>query len=214
MDSDVEHSGGHNEIGQSKHFGMRAITVLNCYAFLAVVPLLILAPLALIAVHGFNSFPIFVLLMALAGLLPVYFLPLILGNPHVVRLVNLTTPSSTQDSIVVQIALDPRIYSGFRAFIEDADDIGILRLTSTHLFFAGDRITLSIPFSSIERVELRNIGLRGLFICGGRIRIRCVGLSSVKSIELTHRSAWTVPSSRRAAKSLCNEISANIRKSP
>ena len=85
---------------------MGAIIILNCYAFLAVIPLVILTPLAFVALLIFESFSVFVLIMIRAAILPVYFLPLILGNPYVVRLVNLKTPDSRKDASVVQIAFD------------------------------------------------------------------------------------------------------------
>src|SRR4051812_13096633 len=133
---------------------------------------------AVFKLHGFNillGIPVFLslLLVSLIRLqfisfvIPlialtatVYFLPLGLGNPYVARLARLLRVEARPDALLVQLTLFPRIRSGLRAVVEDADDIGFVRFTETELVFEGDSLRLVLPYEQIAEVHPHNVGLR------------------------------------------------------
>jgi hypothetical protein len=137
-----------------------------------------------------------------------YFLPFGLGNTYVTRLVQKLNPAAgkSDDGFIVQLTLSPRIRSGLRAILDDADDIGYLSFTGTKLLFQGDSVRLSVPFDRIEQVRPQNIGLRGLFVYGRRIKVRVSGLSNIESFEFAERSSWLLPTSRAITRQLCERF--------
>jgi hypothetical protein len=142
----------------------------------------------------------------------VYFLPFGLGNTHITRLVKSLSPTagSGEDGLVVQLTLAPRIRSGLRAILEDADDIGCLSFAGTGLVFEGDSVRLFVPYDHIQRVQPRNIGLRGAFVYGRRIKVVVSGLPQIESLEVAERSSWLLPASRQIARELYKRLAAKI----
>ena len=126
-----------------------------------------------------------------------FFLPFGFGNPHVARLVRSLNPGSGMppERFIAQLTLAPRLRSGFRALMEDADDIGWLGFTGSALVFWGDSVQLSIPFAQISAVRAQSIGLRGLFLYPS-IMLSVSGLPGVQSLTLAERSAWLLLSTR------------------
>lgn len=147
-------------------------------------------------------------LMSLA--VTAYFLPFGLGNPIVKKLVKSVNPgtSETQDRFIVQMTLSPRIRSGLRAVIEDADDLGYLSCTESELNFRGDSVRLRIPWKQVDEVRPQNIGWRGRFLYGSRIKITVSGIPNVETVTFSERSSLLLPTSKRVTRRLCERISA------
>jgi len=110
--------------------------------------------------------------------------------------------ASEGQNFIVQLTLTPRLRSGLRALLEDADDIGWLSVTPSSLLFRGDSIQLTVPFTQIQQLEPQSIGWRGLFVWGPRVRLRVSGLPKVEALEFAERSSWLLPASRRTARRL------------
>ncbi len=174
---------------------------------------LVLPVLASVLVMSGGKFALWNLLLPLAvfgG--TAYFLPFGLGNAYVTWLVRALNPAAGQDpdGFIVQLTLSPRIRSGLWAELEDADDIGYLRLTETELVFEGDSVKVSVPYSQIERVSSRNIGLRGLFVYGRRIALEISGFPKASALEFAERSSWVLPASRRTTQRLWERLSGKL----
>jgi hypothetical protein len=137
-----------------------------------------------------------------------YFLPFGLGNSVVRRLVRSLSPGAEEitDGFIVQMTLAPRIRSGLRALIEDADDLGYLRFTDSELIFQGDSVKFRIPWNQITEVRPQNIGWRGRFVYGSRIWISVSGISNFQAVAFSERSSLLLPTSKRITKSLRERI--------
>jgi len=144
------------------------------------------------------------------------FLPFGFGNRCVCKLVSSLRPISppNREQFIVQLSLRPRLRSGLRAMVEDADDIGWLSLTEKDLMFEGDSIRLSIPFTAIRRLRAGSSGWRGLFVCGPRIGMAVDGLGNVQGLEFAERSSWWVPGSRQTARRIHRSIAERVTDSP
>jgi hypothetical protein len=119
--------------------------------------------------------------------------------------------SKSEDGFIVQLTLSPRIRSGLRAILDDADDVGYLSFTESELLFQGDSVRLSVPFDRIEQVLPQNIGLRGLFVYGRRIRVVASGLPRLTAFEFAERSSWLLPDSRRITRKLAERLATKAR---
>jgi hypothetical protein len=192
------------EIAPPKLFTMGAVLVVCAFGILLGIPVLISVLAVSLMRPGILSLLIPLLVIAATA----YFLPFGLGNAYVARLVRSLTPTTdkNQAGFVVQLTLSPRIRSGIRAVVEDADDIGWLSFTASELIFQGDSVKLSIPFDQIKKVQRQNIGLRGLFVYGPRIKVVVPGLPKVESLEFAERSSWLLPTSRRTTKILYQQL--------
>jgi hypothetical protein len=102
--------------------------------------------------------------------------------------------------------MQPRLRSGLRATLEDADDIGWLSVTEAELVYDGDSVTIRLPLTSIQNAELKNVGLRGLFIYGPRLVLSVSGIEGVEGLEVADRSSFFLPQSRRSVVSLHREV--------
>jgi len=188
------------EVGPPKLFTTAGVFVINAYGLLLIIPFLVS-----VLTISLLKFGVLTWLIPIAVVIATaYLLPFALGNARVVKLVrSLNIPAGKDDdSFVVQLTCSPRISSGLRAVLEDADDIGCLSFTASELVFHGDSITLSVPFDQIEQVRRQNVGLRGLFVYGPRIGLVVSGLPGVKSLEFAERSSWLLPTSRRTTRKL------------
>ena len=197
------------EIAQPRLFTAGAVAVVNAYGILLATPLFI--AILVVSVIQFGILTVLIPFLVVAA--TAYFLPFGLGNTHVARLVRSLNPVAGQgeDSFIVQLTLWPRIRSGLRAVLEDADDIGNLSFTGTGLLFQGDSVKLSVPFDQIEQVRPQNIGLRGLFVYGRRIKVVASGLPQITSLEFAERSSWFLPESRRITRKLSERLATSVR---
>lgn len=203
-------SESHIEVSKPRRFTARAICVLNCHGLLALIPVVVLVPLAIFVSVKTGSFAAFLLIVLLTAFLPIFFFPLILGNAYVTRLVESNSAAAGGNGFVVQMTLSPRMHSGFRALVEDADDIGRLSITDSELIYEGDAVKLRLPLDSAMRVESRNIGWRGMWICSPRTCVVTSKLPGVTAVEFCERSSLTVPNSRKVARALKQELLAKI----
>ena len=196
------------EIVQPKLFTTRAVAVVSAYGLLLAAP--IFTSMLVVSVIGYGILTVLIPLLVVAA--TAYFLPFGLGNTHVTRLVQSLNPAAgkSDDGFIVQLTLSPRIRSGLRAILEDADDIGYLSFTRTELRFQGDSVQLSIPFDQIQQVRPQNIGLRGLFLYGRRIKIVASGLPQVASFAFAERSSWLLPTSRAITRKMYQRLSTSV----
>jgi len=176
-----------------------AVLIISAYGLLLVVP--VLATIMIVSLLHLGV--ITILLPVLAVALTTFFLPLGFGNPYVVRLVrSMPQNEATNPSFIAQITFDPRVRSGLRALMEDADDIGWVTVTDSGVLFEGDSIAMSVPFTRIEAISTESIGWRGLFLYGPQTVIKVTGLPNAKAFKLAERSSWLLPAARRNAKRL------------
>jgi hypothetical protein len=178
----------------------------HAYGLVLVLPILVSA--VVMSLGRFELWSLLLPLVALAG--TAYFLPFGLGNAYLTKLVRARHAAAGKeaDGFIVQLTLSPRIRSGFWAVVEDADDIGYLRLTASELVFEGDAVKVTLPYSQIGRVRAQNIGLRGLFVYGRRIAVEVSGLPNVAALEFAERSSWLLPASLRTTQRLREQLSA------
>jgi len=192
------------EIKEPRLFTTRAVFVVCAYGAFLCLPVFI--SFLVVSLHRVGILSSLYPLLVMAA--TAYFLPFGFGNPYVSRLVRSLHPPPRQEQqgFIVQLTLSPRIRSGLRAMVEDADDIGYLTFSGSELVFSGDSIKLSIPFSQIKQVRLRNIGLRGLYVYGPRIVLVVPALANIESLEFAERSSCLLPASRKASRQLYERL--------
>ena len=196
------------EVGQPRLFTMGAVMMVNAYGLLLVAP--VFAAMLAVSIIPFSvvTFVIPILMLSVAA----FFLPFGLGNTQVTRLVNSFAPAPAAGiaSYVVQLTLEPRIRTGPRAYLEDADDVGRLTFDDTGLTFVGDSVKASIPYSEITQVEQRNTGLRGGFVYGRRIKLVVPSLGEAGVLEIAERCSYFLPASRRVTRELCRCLTEKV----
>jgi hypothetical protein len=195
------------EITKPKLFTLGAVVAVNAYGLLLVMPLVV----SILAVSLFQFSLLTILIPFLVVAATAYFLPFGLGNTHIIRLVRSLTPAAAKDGdgFIVQLTLTPRLRSGLRAILEDADDIGYLSFNETELLFQGDSVKMSIPLDHITRVQPQNVGLRGSFVYGRRIKVVVSGTPTIEAFEVVERSSSLLPKSRAITKRLYARLSQN-----
>jgi hypothetical protein len=193
------------EIGKPRLFSLGAAVIVNAYGILLVAPLFI--AILVVSLLTFSLLTLLIPLLVVAA--TAYFLPFGLGNTHIARLVRKINPNSSMsnEGFIVQLTLSPRLSSGLRAILEDADDIGYLTFTGTGLVYQGDSVSLSIPFNQVADVRHHNVGVRGRFVYGRRIKVAVLGLPNIESIEFAERSSWLLPNSRAITRRLFERLS-------
>ena len=193
------------EIAKPRLFTAGAVAIVSAYGILLATPFLI--SVLVISVIQFGILTVLIPLLVVAA--TAYFLPFGLGNTHVTRLVHSLNPAAAkdEDGFIVQLTLSPRLRTGLLALLEDADDIGYLSFTGTGLLFQGDSVKLSIPLDSIEQVRPQNIGLRGLYVYGRRIRLVVSDLPQAEAFEFAERSSCLLPTSRTITRKLYQRLS-------
>jgi hypothetical protein len=193
------------EITAPRLFTLGAVVAVNAYGLLLVVPLFV--SILAVSLVKFGLLTILIPFLVVAA--TAYFLPFGLGNAHITRLVRSLAPAATKDGegFIVQLTLCPRLRSGLRAILEDADDIGYLSFNGTELRFQGDSVKLSIPLDRITQVYPHNVGLRGRFVYGRRIKVVVSGSPNIESFEVAERSSSLLPNSRAITKRLFARLS-------
>lgn len=193
------------EIAKPKLFTMGAVVAVNAYGLLLVAPLV----LSILAVSLIKIGLLTILIPLLVVVATAYFLPFGLGNTHIARLVRSLAPAPTKDGevFIVQLTLWPRLRSGLRAILEDADDIGYLSFNGTELLYQGDSVKLAVPLDRITQVYPHNVGLRGRFVYGRRIKVVVSGTPNIESFEVAERSSSLLPNSRAITKRLFARLS-------
>lgn len=191
------------DVGKPRFFTTGAVAVMCLYGLFLMVPVLV--SLAAVSVLQLGVLTWLIPLLTLAA--ATFLLPFGFGNPHAAKLARaLPRPIGAEhDPFTVQLTLTPRVRSGLRALVEDADDIGWLMLDETALVFAGDSIQLSIPYDKIEEVRSNTIGLRGLFLYPS-VSMNVAGLSGFSSLKVAERSAWSLPAARGISRDLIRRL--------
>src|SRR3982751_5875762 len=187
------------EISRPQSFGLISILGKYAFSFLPAIP--VLATLLAISLKNLGLWSLIIPLLALAGM--IYILPFF-GNAYVcwvARRIQAGTGDSP-DKRIVQITLCPRIRTGIRALIEDADDIGYLSFNESGLLFQGDSVKLILPFETIRALQGENVGLRGLYVTAGRIRLDISGLDGFEAVEIAERGSRVLPTSRKITREL------------
>jgi len=192
------------EIGQPRVFTAGAVAVVCAYGVFLCVPVFL--SVLFMSLRKFGVLSLLYPFLTMAA--TTWSLPFGFGNAYVARLVRALHPAAAkdQDGFIVQLTLAPRIRSGLRALLEDADDIGYLSFIGSELVFQGDSVTLSVPFDQIKQVRRQNIGLRGLFVYGPSSTVVVPGLPNIASLEFAERSSWLLPTSRKKARKLYERL--------
>jgi hypothetical protein len=202
------------QIIRPKFFKRRAILILNAYSIFMLIPLIeiiLVGPLILRLFQPVIAFSVCLAGLGLALAIPLFLWPFCMGNSYVKVLVR-RLGYVDENGFIVQITTRPRLRSGFWRVMEDADDIGLLRFAAETLEFSGDSMILSIPFGKIRNIRRKNVGHRGVWICGSRIVIEVAEPAGNKFFELFERSSLSVPESRRTCQELFECLSAQISK--
>ena len=207
MSADTESRTPRIEIRPPQFLTPLAMLIIWGFGLLLVVPLIVSA--LVVSVYSFGSHSL--ILPIVAVLIATWFLPFGFGNPYVSRLVHSRRRSpGSRERFIVQLKLAPRLATGLRAIIDDADDFGSLTFNPRALLYEGDSVTLEIPYDSICAVKPQSIGWRGLFLYEPRIAMTVRGLPDVDQLEFTERSSWVLPTSRKISKALYQRLSAAV----
>jgi len=192
------------EIGSPRLFGHASFLMIWAYGALLFFPVLL--SFAVISLMPFGILTILIPSAMIA--LTAWFVPLGQGNPYIARRMKpfQSQGASERSDFLVQLTLGPRIRTGFRATLEDADDFGFLSFTEAGLVFRGDSVQLNVPYENIARVHRQNVGLRGLFVCGPRITLEVQGLPNVEFIEFAERSSARIPDSKKISGQLLERL--------
>jgi hypothetical protein len=198
------------EIAEPKTFGVLSILVKYAFSFLLCLPFA--GFLLLLSLHYLGRWTLGLGLLVLV--ITICLTPS-LGNLYVFWAVRRLKPSAqgAKDSLIVQVTLCPRVRHGFRALIEDADDVGYLALEKSALVFYGDSLRLTVPFERIKAVEGENVGLRGVYVASGRIVIEVAGLEGVESVEIAERSSRLIFSSRKLTRAVFAQLKEKVQAS-
>jgi hypothetical protein len=196
------------QVQNPARFTLSAIVTSCFYGFILLLPVL----LAVVAMTAFRFGPLTFLVPLMAIAVATFFLPLGFGNPYICRLVRPLRPGSAiaPDQYVVQLTREPRIHSGLRATLEDADDIGVLSYSDAGLEFNGDSVKLSVPFGDIRELRQRNAGPRALFVYGAHTAFTVAGQPEAGVIRLAERSSWLLPTSHKNANRMYRRLKEKV----
>ena len=206
------------KIGEPKYFALRQIIIGNLvsgvFAFFWGIGfgIVFTGIITLFLIPKLLTEPV-ILLIATTGLIvfgvSVVFWPVMMQlNPYLKYIVGKFSKndSAPDFTAVCQMSLCPRVYTGIRGFLEDADDIGQLYISQNSLRFMGDHIECLLPFDSIEKIHCRNIGWRALWMYGCRITIDTKAFGNYESLELVERHSNTLISSYRITRRIISLI--------
>ncbi len=202
------------------HFRMQEVVSVNMFS--TGVALVLLGAMVLVGVIVFIvSFGLGLILIGLSVCLGLYSAMAVLllpftNNYYVARHVrrSIPLPEGDSETYLVQITLSPRVYGGLRGFLEDADDVGYLRFTEEGFEFFGDSITIQLPFENIESIQDVNVGIRGLWIVGRRVRVSTSAFPPYVGIEFLDREGLSVRRTRQISESIIHALMRGTRLSP
>jgi hypothetical protein len=197
-------TGARFERGTPRLLTKTALVVVCGYGVVLMLPVL----LSLLAVSVLPIGAVTLLLPLLTLGVTTFFLPWGFGNGYIRRLAR-SLPQPEADSFLVQLTLTPRLRSGLRAMIEDADDVGWLTIGESALVFCGDALKFTIPLQQIAAVKAQSIGLRGLFVYP-RLALRVAGLTDFQTFAVADRSSACLPSARKANRRLHQQLAGKM----
>lgn len=192
------------EIQSPKHYRLGAVVAVHVYGLLLLLPVLGAVVMMSLLPPAYWS----LLLPFVAAAVTVLLLPIGLGNFYVSRLVRsfCIDAKQPQQGYIVQLTFLPRLRTGVRAVVEDADDIGFLSFTDTALVFQGDAVRFAIPWEKLSTIEPQNVGIRGLFVYGRRIEVAVEGCPEASALQIAERSSLLLPGSRRITRRLRHDL--------
>lgn len=207
-------------IDAPKRFGAREIIVMSLFTSAATISFLSILG-AVLFLHSWTlqtGNPVYLPdlshIMAPIGFMAIYFavLPFLLANPYIRYLLRKEFAAKTASTPCYDchITLTPRLYTGFRGVIEDADDIGRLEISRDALVFTGDHINIYLPFDSIVSATSENCGSRRLWMLGNQIVIRTDKLVGLTGFHLNERQSNTTAGSHRIAKEIFRVLQQRI----
>lgn len=202
------------QITPPQFFTKRAILISNTIpviAFIPIIKVILAGPILVKLFHPAIAFAGCLAILGFGVATLIYFSPVFMGNLYVLHLVR-RLKFFNENGFIVQVATAPRLRGGLWGFLEDADDIGLLRFGAETLEFYGDSMKVSIPFAKIRNMRKKNIGYRGGWVCGSRLVIEAGETVGNKFFEFVERSSITVPESRRVSRELFECLSAQIPK--
>jgi len=188
------------QVREPRAFGLGALVRVHAYGLFLVVPVLLAA--MWLSVSGTSLYALLLPFGALA--VTCVFLPFGLGNSCISRLVrrSVNSTSSASERFIVQMTATPRLRTGLRAVLEDADDVGWLSIEGSDLRFEGDSVELKIPREAVAGIRPENIGLRTLFVYGPRLALEVRGFDNLNCVEFAERSSLLLPASRRTSRQM------------
>lgn len=191
-DSPIQSQVPQLDVGAPKRFDANAVLRVNAYGIVLAVPVLV--SVLMMSALPFGLLP--ALLPIASIVLGAFFLPFGFGNRMVTRLViEQAGAKPGPDQFIVQATFSPRIRSGLRSVLEDADDVGLLSFTASEFVFKGDSVTLRAPFRCVRSVQKQSLGLRGLYVYGHRLAAELDGLPGMRSVAFAERSSLIIPAS-------------------
>ncbi|MCC6794084.1 MAG: hypothetical protein IT366_03120 [Candidatus Hydrogenedentes bacterium] len=159
---------------------------------------------AVVMVTMWISLPVAVLVFGI-------FLPLALANPLVKNLcATMRIANSALPQYCVQITFEPRERRGIRSFLEDADDIGVLRFERDSLAFEGDSISFAVPYPTIADVRRVSTGWRGCFLLGKYIRFDASSIGPYRWITIGERESNLLTTSRKLSRAIFYMLSEQV----
>jgi hypothetical protein len=200
------------ELKPATLFTPKALAIISLYGLILMIPVLVSMMLVSVLRFGVLTFVVPLATIVVAT----YFLPLGFGNPYVARLVRPLQRSLPQihETYVVQLTQNPRNRTGLWAILEDADDLGVVTFTELALVFHGDSILLTVPFERIKELRLQSASWRALFAYGPRISFSVDGLSEAGTFTFAERSSCILPTSRKNARRMYQNLGEKIRYKP
>jgi len=202
-DAPIQSQAPQLEVAAPKRFDLSTVLRLNAYGLVLAVPVLL--SVLVMSALPFGLMP--ALLPIAAIVLGSFFLSLGFGNRLVTRLVQDQAGAKPgPNHFIVQATFSPRIRSGLRGVLEDADDLGLLSFSDSELVFKGDSVTLRAPFGCFRSVRRQSLGLRGLYLYGDRVAAELEGLPGIKQVAFAERSSLIIPTSRKLTKQLHEKI--------
>src|SRR5215471_18223211 len=145
MSADTESRTPRIEIRPPRFLTPLTMLIVWAFGLLLVIPLILSA--LVVSLYSFGSHTLILPIVAVLG--ATWFLPFGFGNPYVSRLIRSQRGSpGSQERFIVQLKLTPRMATGLRAVIDDADDFGSLTFNPKALLYEGDSVTLEIPYDS------------------------------------------------------------------
>jgi hypothetical protein len=185
-----------------------AVFIFSAYGLLLLLPALLSVLFVSTMSFSLLTYALPVLTLAVATL----FLPFGFGNSYAARLVSSLKPEPCQSvPFLVQLTFSPRLRSGLRLLLEDADDLGWLSCGETALTFRGDSVQLDLPYSQIRAAQRQNAGWRGLFLYS-HLAVEFQADGQVRTLLFAERSSFTVPQSRRVGGQLYHAVAAKLKR--
>ncbi|MBX7259652.1 MAG: hypothetical protein K1Y02_25070 [Candidatus Hydrogenedentes bacterium] len=107
------------------------------------------------------------------------------------------------DGFVVQVRFLPRRFTGIVGWLEDADDLGLLRIDAEGLRLSGDGVEFEIQREDIASVSHSNVGWRMFWLAGNETRVDFRHpIEGISAVVFSSRGSITLPGVRRLNQSI------------